>query len=158
MGFIILDLDSTLFNIDERLPHILGLVKDWKAFRKNLHKDRVFRTTVDIILGLVENRGYGLIIITGRSEVHRAETTTYLESLNIPTDYLIMRGKDDFTPSAEYKRKEYLKLRPTLISMVFDDHPEVIKMFREYDIPCYQPFLSKYTFDVEGEATEKIKG
>ena len=155
MSFIILDLDSTIFNIDARLPHILGKKKDWKKFRQNMYQlDRVFEPTVDIILGLLE-KGYGLIILTGRSEVHRQETIEYLEELDIPTDWLIMRKKNDYTPSAEYKRKEYMKIMPTPISMVFDDHPKVIAMFREYGIPCYRPYLSKYNFEEDGDIIEK---
>ena len=147
MSFILLDLDSTLFNIDERLPHVIGKVKNWKKFRENIYLiDREYKAIVDIIRGL-QRQGYVVIVLTGRSRVHEATTILQLKEAGIKFVRLIMRNKNDWSSSYDFKKKKLLEIFPTPIAMAFDDHPEVVKLYREYGIPTFQPHLSKYKHD-----------
>ena len=142
-GFI-LDLDSTLFNIDHRVKYVLQKPKDWVNFRGQIPNDKVDPFALQMVYGLL-NVGYKAIIITGRSNVSEVETKKQLKDLGISNYDLHMRKPKDYSPSHKYKRRVYKKHveKNYYIIGALDDDPNVCRMFTDLGISVFRPLFSE---------------
>lgn len=145
----IFDLDSTLANIDHRLPHQDTRDGGAKALFNALCVNdtpipqmcRLFRT--------LDARNF-VRIWTGRTEAVREQTLDWIAKhvdarwAVIARDFpkmLMMRPVGDRRPDNELKLMWLNALSPTdrsLIEMAFDDRDRVVKMYRDNGIMCLQ--------------------
>ncbi|MEZ0212468.1 MAG: AAA family ATPase [Xanthobacteraceae bacterium] len=137
--FVIFDLDGTLADIEHRVHHVRDGKREWDEFFAACSDDRLHhhvRETLDAHLA----RGNRVEIWSGRSDVVRAETETWLIANRIDPDLLThMRAEGDNTPDVQLKRFWLNQLhdseRPDL---VYDDRQRVVDMWRDEGIPCFQ--------------------
>jgi hypothetical protein len=152
----IFDLDSTLANIDHRLPH-----KDTRddgpdaPFNALCVNDTPIVPTCKLfrlcsIAGQVR-------IWTGRTEAVRGLTLQWIAE-HVDWEYavlvathmperLMMRPVGDTRPDHELKEKWLNKLSPDVrakINAVFDDRDRVVQMYRRNGIICYQVADGKF--------------
>ena len=158
---VIFDIDGTLLDITHRLKYIKQKPKNWKAFRDPKQKrwDEPIMPVIRIATALMhapypKNR---IIFASGRSESERTDTVRSLtrwflldgwQSIynpedfgegytleNVPTSPFYMRKDGDYRKDTIVKGEMYDQMladgyEPT---MVFDDRPSVLRMWREID-------------------------
>ncbi len=126
---LIVDADGTLAHMSGRSPF------DWSR----VGEDSVDDTVADVVR-LHKAAGYDIIIVSGRDAVCRQITEDWLNSHNIPFDYIYMRAQGD-------SRKDYVVKREIFdnyirghwnIKFVLDDRNSVVKTWREIGLKCFQ--------------------
>ena len=152
---VVFDIDGTLLDISHRLKFVKQTPKDWKSFRdpkqKILDEPRV---DVIRIATALQDAGHRLIFASGRNESERSDTIiclrswflldgwteteynlTYDEGVinHVPTSPFYLRKNKDYRSDTIVKREMYDQMltdgyEPT---MVFDDRPSVLRMWRE---------------------------
>ena len=154
---VIFDIDGTLLDISHRLKFIKQTPKDWKSFRDPKQKQwDEPRLEIIRIATALQDAGHQLIFASGRTESERSDTIISLRSwflLDGWTDiepYNIMVWDDavmnDVSTSPFYMRKNNDYRADTIVkgemfdqmladgyepTLVFDDRPSVIRMWRE---------------------------
>jgi hypothetical protein len=142
---VIFDVDGTLLNIEHRLHFIKKSPKDWKAFRDPVQKrwDEPILPVIDLFNALWYG-GHTVILASGRTKDEEMDTRKTLERW-IPyiletdetgTDYQVpgfFRSISDYREDTIIKREmlDDMKLFGWKPTLVFDDRPSVIKMWRE---------------------------
>jgi FMN phosphatase YigB (HAD superfamily) len=137
---IICDLDGTLANIEHRLHHIRGGDRrDWEAFFRASPDDLPIRNTIHLVQRLHEV-GFRVLIVSGRSDLVRAETETWLEEHGVPYDALVMRRDGDRRSDTVVKAEmvDELGIGPEDVLMVLDDRTKVVEMWRELGFHTFQ--------------------
>lgn len=128
---IIIDLDGTLANIDERRK-FLNENNNFSIFYSNISKDKLNVWCKEIIDKFKIE--YKIIIITGREEVSsvREDTLNWLEKHNIYYDKIFFRQLNDKRKDATVKEEIYLKEIKNKYNILFviDDRKQVIQMWR----------------------------
>lgn len=135
--YIILDLDSTLANIDHRLKYIKSDVKDWNSFYSQIPKDKVNKEIADITR-LFNNNGYKILIFTGRPERTREDTVKWLSNYYIPFDVIFFRADGDHRPDYVIKQEMLKKVNKEDILCAIDDRTQCVDMYRKEGILCLQ--------------------
>lgn len=155
-GFIrvVFDLDGTLANVDHRVHLITGKKQDWKLFYEECTNDLPIQSMILMAKSMIINPTFRVEIWTGRSEIIRNSTFSWLNNHGIlveehessiffhtpKTAVLRMRKDDDYRFDYEIK-KEWLTnainadVKPTV---VFEDRTSVVEMWRENGIQCCQ--------------------
>ena len=153
MNIYIFDLDSTLANIDHRLPHLHTRDDGPNAPFNALC---VHDTRIDHMVDIFNNLRMAsniCVIWTGRTEGVRSQTASWLyENTDLhlheiwtKNDYdmqtLKMRPLGDTRPDYIIKQ-EWLNALETWqrkrIACAFDDRDRVVKMYRANGVPCLQ--------------------
>jgi len=64
-----------------------------------------------------------MVYLTGRAEMHRADTLLWMQRHGLPEAPLIMRRNDDYRTAAEYKEEELINLKKYFVGpvLVVDD-------------------------------------
>lgn len=133
-GFVLCDLDGTLFDITHRLKYARGPEKDWDKFFANIHGDAVRNTTVDILLGYMD-KGCQVIFVSARPERCREASVIKIKEAFKGFDVgktLIMRRDNDKRDDVEVKQQiydTYFKDKYH-VEAVIDDRPKVIRMWK----------------------------
>ena len=125
----IFDIDGTLAYMNDRSPYDYS-----KVGTDGCYFD------VRSLLVQLHSVGYSIIICSWRKEDCRLETIKWLDDNNIPYDELFMRGSEDNRKDSMVKY-EILKdfiLPIYYVRWVFDDRDQVVKMWREAGLRCYQ--------------------
>jgi len=136
----IFDLDGTLADCTHRLKYIQGEVKDWDMFHSTCVDDLPIEYTIDMLnhLGTHEE----IQILTGRNAVVREQTVKWLDAHNVNYSYLAMREEGDRRQDHVIKLKWLRKFRVDFpeedIQGVFEDRQQVVDMWREEGLICYQ--------------------
>ena len=136
---IIVDLDGTLTDVAHRVHHVQKEVKDKKAFNSLMGKDSLNHWCFELMEGMRE-RGYKIILITGRPEKYWDETVAWLERNRVVYDELYMRPLRAGVPDSLVKKKvyeEYVRSRFN-IAFVIEDRLSVVRMWREVGLVCLQ--------------------
>lgn len=138
---IIVDIDGTIAGPEQRLHYIQGENKDWDAFYEESVNDCAIYPNIDIVNTLSEE--HTIIFLTGRSEQYRKITEYWIEVRHLPFIYenLFMRADDDYRPDFEVKKEIYeTKILPKFgkVDLVLEDRDQVVKMWRELGITCWQ--------------------
>jgi len=148
---ILYDIDNTLIDVSERYRMSLresGLDpninirkippnernKFWKVFLSNkyMHLDKPDEQEIKN-LNEKYDTGYGIILITGRSETLRKDTLEQLRRFGIKYHALIMRPKNNREPDKIYK----VELIREMVNMGLDiveyheDDPATVKIIKE---------------------------
>ena len=140
---IIFDLDGTLALIDKRraISTKDNGKMDWGIFfdPKNINLDKP-NIPVITMAQLLHTQGFNIVIFSGRSDKTRWTTRSWLIKHKVPYDKLIMRDKKNhFVPD---NRLKHMWLNTLVdkddVFMVFDDRQQVVDMWRDNGITCFQ--------------------
>ena len=128
--------DAFIFDIDGTLAYTTWRnVYDWSL----VHTDWVYKDVAEMANILLKAWNY-IIICSWREDTCRVETEKWLIDNKIPYDKLFMRKEWD-------KRKDSIVKYEILtndiiphyyVKWVFDDRDQVVKMWREAGLRCYQ--------------------
>ncbi|MEX2534537.1 MAG: HAD family acid phosphatase [Trueperaceae bacterium] len=137
---VICDLDGTLADIEHRVHYIRGSGRsDWDAFFRACIEDLPVRNTIHLVQRLHEV-GFRVLIVSGRSDMVRAETEEWLEQHAVPYDGLLMRRNEDHRSDTIVKAEmvDELGIGPKDVLMVLDDRNKVVEMWRERGFHTFQ--------------------
>lgn len=127
----IFDLDGTLCDGDHMQHHLEGDRKDWKAYFSELGDD----LPVDWVIGhardAYRSQGRTVLMVSERPDTYQHETIAWLKKHDVPYHHLLMRSGGDKRPDTEVKQAILDHLPKEQIIHVWDDHPSVIRMWRE---------------------------
>lgn len=127
------DIDGTLLDIHHRVHLILGEKPDYMAFRAASDKDVAFGPAAITYLGLLQF--IKPILVTARPVAEYDETAAQINRMVGPFDRLLMREpRHGNCDSVALKLQWLQQLRESMNYdpiIAFDDHPGVVKMYRE---------------------------
>ena len=140
----IFDVDGTVADLSHRIHHIQteGQKKDWGQFFAECGKDQPIKPVIDTLL-LLAGSGAEIKFFSGRSSSTYAQTYYWINHF-IPmmqNIQLTMRKEDDFREDCIIKKEMYDSLTADereRLTAVFDDRDQVVKMWRENGVKCYQ--------------------
>lgn len=127
---IICDLDGTLALITDRDPYDA----------ESCLSDQLNAPVADLIR-MEKSLGTSIILLSGRNEISRTHTMTWLKQHNISFDTLLMRKDYDFRKDSLIKKEIYDEcISPVyFVKYVLDDRDQVVNMWRkELNLPCFQ--------------------
>jgi hypothetical protein len=134
---VIFDIDGTLLNIEHRLKFIKKSPKDWKSFRdpKQKHWDEPIVPVINLMSALYFG-GETVILCSGRTLSEKEDTLNSLKSYTGEWIYDIpsyFRNDGDFREDTVVKSEllDAMYTHDFEPTMVFDDRPSVIRMWRE---------------------------
>lgn len=142
---VVFDIDGTLVDIDHRLHHIRNKPKDWVSFYEDMDQDKPIEEMV-WLADAIYRRSDFFYICTGRSDKFRSKTIDKLVSLNIETDHLYMRKKDDFRPDFQVKSDyaDEIIAKHGKIDLWFEDRSQVVTALRDKGIRVLQVANGNY--------------
>lgn len=132
------DLDGTLCNIEHRLWRIKDGNKDWPGFFRDCINDVPVKTLIGLPW-MFRMHGWRVEVWSGRSDIVRKETETWLRKHRVWFDDLRMRKDGDYRAD-DIVKGEWLDALPENArpSLVFDDRKRVVDMWRSRGIKCCQ--------------------
>ena len=137
---IIWDLDGVLADSDHRLHYIVvdRANPDWETFHAHTLKDSPIRSGCTLFWAL-DFFGVSNIICTARPESNRELTEQWLQEKCLKPAKLMMRKEGDHRPGCEVKRDMLHELwdEGYEVILAFDDHPEIVNMYRTEGVPCF---------------------
>lgn len=137
---VLFDIDGTLANVEDRVHHIKGEKRNWRAFFEAMHGDTPIAPVVSLYHKLWEHTDYEIYLLTGRPEKYRDMTLSWCAEHNIPVKKLLMRAtydtRDDFIIKEEIMRQ--LQAEGHNIAFVVEDRNSVVAMWRRNNILCLQ--------------------
>lgn len=137
----IVDIDGTVCNIDHRLHFLKSNPQDWDGFYKACVDDTPI-TEVITVVKATANAGPMLAFITGRSEIVREETRTWLTKNGLFPIALLMRKEGDHREDNVVKEELLDKLIETFpyhnIGGAFEDRQQVVDMYRRRGLRVFQ--------------------
>ena len=133
---IIADLDGTISFDHHRTHYLKQEPKDWNAYYLACDKDEPNKAVISVLQDAFDTDIY---IFSGRSDIARDKTIMWLRNHNVPYDFLFMREDGDFTPDYELKYKWLCHTGiQDRVLFVLEDRDQVVKMWREHNITCFQ--------------------
>jgi predicted kinase len=127
---IVCDLDGTLALMGNRDPYDAS----------ESDKDDLNEAVASVIRAFAE-KGYNILLLSGREEIFRAPTLRFLEKSVLPYHHLWMRKTRDYRKDAVIKREIFDReiSGKYYIEFVLDDRDQVVEMWRkELKINCFQ--------------------
>ena len=139
---VIFDLDGTLALIDKRRDISTkdnGKI-DWdKFFDPGLIDLDLPNQPVIDVANVLNKQGFEIWILSGRSDVTWQATLDWLDRYNVTFTQLIMRPQEDlFLPDNKLKQKWLDWIGVDNVAMVFDDRQQVVDMWRQNGLTCFQ--------------------
>lgn len=126
----LLDLDGTI---------ALHEGREWYEYER-CEEDRVCPVALATVKGMVE-QGMACVVLTGRPERYRPQTTSWLRANRVPFSWLCMRENDDNSGNAIFKRAKLQEIRASAphldIVAALDDNPKAVAAFRAEGIVTY---------------------
>ncbi len=126
---IICDIDGTIAIKGDRSPY------DWKR----VGIDTVNMPVYDV-LEAMRNDHKAILMLSGRDSICRPETENWLKEYSISYDGLFMRSEGDNRKDLIIKKELYennIKNKYDVL-FVLDDRNQVVKMWREEGLTCFQ--------------------
>ena len=129
---VIFDLDGTLAEIEHRVPYVRQGPPDWKNFCERIPDD-VLNDWCFELAGAMADRGYKIIIVTGRGERYNDLTREWLQKHNVVYDHIFSRKSKDRRNDSEVKKEIYERDIKDHFDVLFvvDDRASVVKMWRD---------------------------
>ena len=142
---VVFDLDGTLANGKHRnhlvpKPDVAHETYAWDEHNLESINDLPIQDTIDVCNVFEET--HTIVILTGRCDVAKEITMTWLRKYGVEYDRLIMRGRDDHRADTVYKEEELLLLGLDNILCCYDDLEHVADMMRGLGLTCY--LVNKY--------------
>jgi FMN phosphatase YigB (HAD superfamily) len=134
---VIFDIDGTLLDISHRLHHVKKDPPDWESFFAAQKDDKPRHHVLQMMR--LYSPHYHVVLASARPIVYMEMTEAMLRKFGAVYDTLLMRGNHDTRPSRETKldQLKFIRLRFDPVFAV-DDEPEVVKMWRENGVPCFE--------------------
>lgn len=127
-GAWIVDIDGTLALKGERSPY------DWHRVGED-----TLNTPVYLVLRGLDKMGLQIVFASGRDAVCRPETQAWLEKKSLGSYPLYMRPEGDMRKDSIVKRELLDEIAKTWnVIGVLDDRDQVVRMWREIGLPCFQ--------------------
>lgn len=137
----VFDLDGTLALIDHRSHFVRDGNRQWNEFFEACDKDEPNWSVIDTFNLLVES-GYCVEIWSGRSDQVREKTEEWLDHYVAGGSSRLkrMRPAKDYQKDSDLKRSWLNEERDAgnQIIAVFDDRQQVVDMWREEGVACFQ--------------------
>lgn len=128
---VVFDLDSTLCDCTHRHHHVKCANPDFDTFHSLCNLDDV-NEPVRFALDCYAQKGYNVIILTGRPIQYIDLTVDWLVDNMIEYDQLLMKRDCDPRGDVDYKRHIISKLiKQYNIVAVFEDRKKIVDMFRD---------------------------
>ena len=142
---VIIDIDNTLSIANDRfkLAEKENGNTDWDFVHapENLIKDKPNLPMIELAKGYKE-KGFEIIILTGRPESTRRVTKEWLQKYNIPYDKLYMRSwEDNFLKAPDFKRKIYETEIKENVFCAYDDDQRIIDVWVDLGITSFKVFV-----------------
>ena len=139
---VIFDLDGTLALIDKRrdLATKDNGKFDWDVFFNpdNISLDLPNQPVIDMA-NLLHKQGFRIFILSGRSDVTHQATVNWLNDNGIWWDHLVMRPQNHlYLPDNDLKQMWLDSIGKDNVAMVFDDRQQVVDMWRDNGLTCFQ--------------------
>ena len=128
-GAVIVDVDGTI---------AINTGRDYYDLTKVL--DDAPNTPVCNLVRILKEKGYVIIIVSGRENVCQADTETWLKTYDIPYDAIFMRKAGDGRKDAVAKEEIYREHIEPYYSVAYalDDRPVCCRLWRSLNIPTLQ--------------------
>jgi len=127
-GAWLVDIDGTLAHKSDRSPF------DWHR----VGEDSLNLPVHQIVCAIVRF-GLEVVILSGRDSVCRPETEEWLKRHRVPHSGLLMRPEGDHRKDSIVKRELLDEVSENWnVLGVLDDRNQVVKMWREVGLPCFQ--------------------
>ena len=136
---IVVDIDGTLADVSHRVHHVEKTEKDWASFNRLMGEDSPNRWCLELV-NIFYEKGYKIILLTGRREKYRRETEKWLDRFGVVYHELYMRPLSKKWPDPEIKKNIYEEQIRDHIDVLFvlEDRLSVVKMWREIGLVCLQ--------------------
>ena len=139
---VIFDLDGTLALIDDRrdLATKDNGKFDWDVFFNpdNINLD-LPNTPVIQMANILHKQGFRIFILSGRSDVTHQATVNWLNDNGVWWDHLVMRPQNQlYLPDNDLKQGWLDTIGKDNVAMVFDDRNQVVDMWRQNGLTCFQ--------------------
>ena len=139
---VIFDLDGTLALIDDRrdLATKDNGKFDWDVFFNpdNINLDLPNQPVINMA-NMLHKQGFRIFILSGRSDVTHQATVNWLNDNDIWWDHLVMRPQNHlFMPDNDLKQMWLDSIGKDNVAMVFDDRNQVVDMWRQNGLTCFQ--------------------
>lgn len=150
--FIVVDIDGTVSKCaPERIEYMKNIPgklspAQWLDFYKfDFTKDEPILPMIEYIRSLSKN--FGILFCTNRSEFIREQTNEWLTKYFPEHFELLMRPKEDLcNPGTQVKKEVLLRffekypyhLSVKDVACVFEDEPEMVTMWRNNGLLCFQ--------------------
>ncbi len=137
---VLFDIDGTLAKIEHRRTLVTNGNSDWTAFNSLMGEDTPNYPVVMLYNTLWRSGDYQILLVSGRSEVFRKVTETWLIWNEIPFSRLIMRKTGDNRSDEKIKQDilRDLKEEEHQVLFVVDDRQKVVDMWRRNGVTCLQ--------------------
>lgn len=125
----LVDLDGTLCNFAGK--------RGWWEYGK-CEGDEPSDALVAILWALAQ-AGWAIIILTGRPNNYRIQTTNWLTAHDVPYHRLLMRTPRDRTSNPVFKETTYRRfIEPHFdVCMAFEDNPRTVALWRSLGITTF---------------------
>ena len=138
---VIFDLDGTLALIDKRRDISIkdNGKMDWSKFfdPKNIDLDDPNAPVIQMAKLLSSD--YRIWILSGRSDVTQQATIDWLSDNDVHYDHLVMRPQNHlYMPDNDLKQMWLDNIGVDNVAMVFDDRQQVVDMWRQNGLTCFQ--------------------
>ncbi len=139
MSSIIVDIDGTIADCSHRRVHLAESKKDWNNFFTDMISDKPIIPVIHLIEKL-QVHGFKLLFCTGRPEVYRSVTQSWLLQHDLDPHHLYMRKDKDY-------REDYI-VKSEMLDTIYhdgfmpllaiDDRQSVVDMWRSRGLICLQ--------------------
>lgn len=137
---VIFDYDGTLSDGTHRLKFLptkdLHLTESWIEFNRMCVGDSPIRDTIDVMNAMYD-AGFYVIVLTGRSDIVKAESVQWLKDNGARYHLLEMRKQSDNRKDTIIKEEFLRKIGLKNIVAAWDDSQSVIQHFRSLGITTY---------------------
>ena len=140
---VIFDLDGTLADITSRrtLSTKPNGKMDWDIFFNpdNITLDLPNQPVINMAKLLSFN--FDIWVLSGRSDKTLNTTVKWLDDNDVPFDKILMRPTDKhhhFMPDNDLKQMWLDDIGVDNVAMVFDDRQQVVDMWRDNGLTCFQ--------------------
>jgi hypothetical protein len=130
--YIIVDLDGTISDATHRLHLIQNRPKKWDEFFEKCIDDAPHKDVISLVNSLALFLDVMPIYVSGRSDVVRSQTLTWMARHGVYAGTLHMRKAGDCRPDDTVKEEilDKMSLTPDDVWFVLDDRDRVVKMWR----------------------------
>jgi hypothetical protein len=128
---IICDVDGTLAHMNGRSPFA----------DKFSHQDMPEISVMLVVNAMAKQyQDLRVIVLSGRSDVSREQTETFLQDYHVPYDYIFMRKAGDYRKDSIIKQEIYEEeIKPYFdVLFVLDDRKQVVDMWHELGLKVFQ--------------------
>lgn len=128
---------AIIVDIDGTIAHIPPGGRGWYDYDRT-HEDIEDEVILTAVAGF-RDRGYKIVLLTGRSRECEKETINWLKSKNIEYDELLMRETGDTRCDTIVKEEIFWRdVAPKYdVKVAFDDRPRVIRLYQELGIKTF---------------------